>query len=216
MTTIDFHDRTTRDAYLDIASSLCAYPGIQAPVMGSGMLVRVINKLLCPADAGPATIALLLAWAARSRWDVVDEGMFPGQGDTHIHVRLNKELYIIRAKNVPTLFTLLLPLVPWRRATARSLVSPSWNEAEQPWRNAAMDAGFKKLYPNEGKSFGLCDGKGWTLFVDVNAASAIHLANAANPDEFFAAAAKDERTRTTEVGETSDRVENDAGSDRRQ
>jgi hypothetical protein len=209
----DFHDYQTQSVYLHVASLLCAYPGLQAPVAGEGMLPQVINRLLCPADAGPAAIELIRSWremgigAFGERWAPKDRGVREWEVDqwemtysdayseTHVHVRLNGVAYAIRSSCIPTLFTLLLPLLPYRSPNQEIgqeevFACPHWRHAEPTWRSAAMARGFAKLYPNEGESFGLA-GEGHTIFVLLNPAAAIHLANARTPTEFFDAARAD-------------------------
>jgi hypothetical protein len=204
MTFIDFHDPSINDDFHDIATMLCRYPGTQAPIIGTGTFPRVANTLLCPENACHAALVMLQAWGDPKEVVVKGDGAWIEDDDMVLHVRIDGTSYGIRARSIPTLFTLLLPLISIRVIRGGPLLPPEWKRAEYPWRQTARELGFKKLYPNEGKSFGLSDGNGRTLFVALCAPTAIHLANALTSDEFFKLAADDPHCRTTEFNTTGD------------
>lgn len=201
----NFRVELTRSEFLDVASVLCNFPGIEAPVFGTGAFVDVANTLLCPAFAGPAIIALLETWGEVRGVEVRGERegatMSVEEGESFVHVRINDLWYRIRATAIPTLFTLLLPLFPSPLLPGVSFSSTlSWRQAEPHWRRTAVRIGFEKFYPNEGISFGFKTSEmAAPMFAAVGAPTTIHLANATTTAKFMWLVENDPQAMPTKV-----------------
>lgn len=211
MSVIDFHDPSAQRAFSLAATLLLDFPGIEAPVQGRGLAAQSLNSLLFPHLAGPVLIDLFRAWRplnSDNGWRIepdgdawikttVSEGAWERDGNdedeetTTISILIQNRPYSVPLEQLPTIFALVLPLLPERKAGGdvhnyRHTGRAAEKRFEKAWQG---EMAKRQLHLMKARKYGLtCVGmSGTTYAFDPSPVVAIHLVNASDEAAFATA-----------------------------
>lgn len=199
MKPIDFYDPATQRAFSLTSTLLVDFPGIEPPVAGAGLTAQAINSILSPYLAGPALLDLFRAWRPLNSddgWRVEPNGerwidVYVWEDDEEIaelSLLIQGRPYKVRIDHAPTIFTLVLPLLPERKAGGdvhnyRHTGRAAERRFDKAWHNELVK---RRMHLMKARRYGLtCVGmSGATYSFDPSPIAAIHLVNALDEAAF--------------------------------